>query len=366
MKVKQIMVKMPLVHPFTTSFGTQRDKYAILIKISDEEGNIGWGETPLERQPGYCYETTETAWYIQKEFLIPELLKLDTLTGYEQLSEPYSKIRGHEFAKSGIEAAINTYVANKTGKSLGDLYGSVRSKVPTGVSIGIQPDIDKLLTRISTFLDQGYHRIKIKIQPGWDLEVLKRIRTEFGDIKLMVDANSAYSLNDVELFKAMDRYELMMIEQPLHYQDVLQHKKLQREIDTPVCLDESIHTVTEAIEAIEQECAQIINIKPGRVGGYMNAVEIARKLGKNKVWCGGMLESGINRVHNLFLQAREEFSIPGDTSGSNRYFEQDIIAPAVKVDDKGYITLLHGKGLGVEVLEDKIEDYSIRQQLYML
>lgn len=368
MEVELFEIRIPLVHPFVTSFGEQREKAAILIKVTDADGNVGWGETSLEAHPGYCYETTTTAWYIQETYLIPQLQKLfqEKVPTIVELLTGFSGIRGHEFAKGGLESAYWALRAEQEKKSLGDFYGATKEKIPTGVSIGIQPNQQALLERIAAFINKGYHRIKIKIKPGWDSDIVAAVRQEFGDIQLMVDANSAYTLSDahIQQLKKLDRFELMMIEQPLHYQDLLQHKKLQAQLQTPVCLDESIHTVSDAILAIEEECCQIINIKPGRVGGYYNAKIIAEKLGQNRVWCGGMLETGIGRVHNLFIQAKAEYNIPGDTSGSDRYFARDIITPQVEVDAQGYVRIPKGIGLGVEVDEERIRQLSIRNQSF--
>ncbi|MHA2249176.1 MAG: o-succinylbenzoate synthase [Candidatus Kariarchaeaceae archaeon] len=366
--IQQIQVEMPLVHPFQTSFGVQNSSQSIIIKIEDEDGNIGWGETCVSTEPSYCYETTNTAFHIQKDFLLPkfrEYSQSHEIISIPSLLNSWEPIRGHEFAKGGIEAGLWSLKAEQDNVSLGDIYGSEKSNIPTGVSIGIQPSLEALLLRIGKFINLGYKRIKIKIEPGWDTEVIGAIRKEYGDIQLMVDANSAYSLSekDIKTMQKLDGFNLMMIEQPLSYHDMLDHKKLQEKMTTPICLDESIHSPHDARLAFEFECCRIINIKPGRVGGYYNAITIAKESGKDKIWCGGMLENGIGRVHNLFLQARDEFTIPGDTSGSDRYYEYDIIDPAVCVDDNGFITLPKGKGLGVKVLEDKLDDYKTRSEL---
>ncbi|MDH5646204.1 MAG: o-succinylbenzoate synthase, partial [Candidatus Heimdallarchaeota archaeon] len=304
----------------------------------------------------------------QKDFLIPIMQGINYTEepSIQSIYQTWHGIRGHEFAKSGIESALYSLIAEQKKVSLGDLYGSSKDKIPTGVSIGIQNDLESLLNRIDFFIKQGYQRIKMKIEPGWDYEVVSAVRKEFGDILLMVDANSAYSLNDkhVETLKKLDKFELMMIEQPLAYNDILAHKQLQAQLDTPVCLDESIHDPMGAQLALENDCCRIINIKPGRVGGYTNAIEIAKYGGAGRVWCGGMLETGIGRIHNLFLQARSEFTMPGDTSGSNRYFEKDIISPEVIVNDLGYITIPKGVGLGVTVLDDYLQDLKVRSKLY--
>lgn len=355
-------VRLPLVHPFRTSFGVEEIKHAILVEVQDEEGNRGWGETTVMNVPSYCYETVDTAWTIQTKFLIPRLASLnqDQFT-IKELFDIWAPVRGHNFAKGGIEAALWSLLATSQKKNLGEIYGSTKEKIPTGVSIGIQKNQQDLLDRIGLFLDRGYRRIKIKIEPGWDTEVVRKIRQEFGDIQLMVDANSAYSIDDTDILLELDQFELMMIEQPLAYDDILMHKKLQDELDTPICLDESIHNPRDARLALEFGCCEIINIKPGRVGGYHNAIQIAEENGAGAVWCGGMLETGIGRMHNIYLQARQEFIIPGDTSGSDRYYENDVITPPVSVDDTGHITVPKGEGLGVQIETNQIEIYTAKE-----
>lgn len=367
--IEQIQVDIPLIHPFRTSFGVQKSSQSIIIKIEDFDGYIGWGETCVSTDPSYCYETTVTAFHIQKDFLIPNLqnfMKKHTTLSIPEILTSWESIRGHEFAKGGIEAAFWALKAEQDRTSLANVYGAVKQKIPTGVSIGMQSSLEVLMKRIGKFLDQGYHRIKIKIEPGWDVNIIAAIRKEYGDIQLMVDANSSYTLSDphIKTMQKLDKYDLMMIEQPLFYHDILEHKKLQAKLSTPICLDESIHNPQDAKLALENDCCRIINIKPGRVGGFYNAITIAKQAGMNKVWCGGMLENGIGRIHNLCFQARSEFSIPGDTSGSNRYFAQDIIDPAVIVDENGYIEVPSGRGLGVNILEDQISKHTIKSSKY--
>ncbi len=360
-KIELFDFEMDLVHPFRTSFGEEKANQSIIVKITDVNGNIGWGETVVSKNPGYSYETIKTAWHIQIDYLIPALKELNKGSfSIKDVLSNWNSVRGHQIAKGGIEAALWSLKAEQEGISLGTLYGASKKRIPTGVSIGIQKNIDKLLKRIDNFLSQGYKRIKIKIEPGWDVQVVKAIRDKFGDIPLMVDANSAYSMDDIEIMKQLDEFNLMMIEQPFGYTDLLEHMKLQKQIKTPICLDESIHSPKDAELALEFDCGRIINIKPGRVGGYYNAIKIAELAGKNKVWCGGMLETGIGRIHNIFFQARTEFEIPGDTSGSNRYYAKDIIDPPVTVNEDGYIDLPTGVGLGVEVDENSIVKHSSR------
>ncbi|MCY3414669.1 MAG: o-succinylbenzoate synthase [Candidatus Heimdallarchaeota archaeon] len=358
-KIELFEIEMPYVHPFRTSFGEETHKQAIIVKITDSAGNIGWGETSVTDNPSYCYETTKTAWHIQNDFLIP-ILERNKRKGISvhQILKEFAPVRGHEFAKAGIESSLLALLAVQYDIPLSKLYGSTKTKIPTGVSIGIQKSVDYLVERVGEFLEKGYKRIKIKIEPGWDIEPIKRLRTEFGNIALMVDANSAYTLDDLSTLKAIDEFELTMIEQPLAYNDLLEHKKLQSQLKTAVCLDEPIHNPRDGILSIENDCGRIINIKPARVGGYLNAIKIAEALGQGKVWCGGMLETGIGRIHNVVLQAREEFIIPGDTSGSDRYFHEDIIEPPVRVDKDGFIEVPTNPGLGISVLEERIVRFS--------
>ncbi len=367
-KIKSIElfdIRIPLVHPFTTSFGTETVKTGVLVRIEDSQGYVGWGESSVMADPGYSPETTETVWYILTEFLIP-LFKTQIKMGKTNIPEmlgEWEKIRGHEFAKAGLESSLWALLSEQLGVSLGEIYGATKERIPTGVSIGIQKSLDELISRIEMFLSQGYKRIKIKIRPGWDVVPVQKIREEFGDILLMVDANSAYSLSEqhLEALKKLDDYNLMMIEQPLRHDDILAHCKLQKILNTPICLDESIHSVEQADLSLEMGCCKIINIKPGRVGGYYNSFLIASH-NSGKVWLGGMLESGIGRMHNIFIQAREEFKIPGDTSGSDRYFKKDIIEPPVTVDETGYIEVPRSPGLGIEVLEDVIKQHSLKHE----
>lgn len=367
--IKLRQLAMPLVHPFTTSFGTQTVKEGILVEMHDNEGHVGYSEIPLTSQPDYCYEDISTAWHVLGDFLIPAVLKnpeVGSTFSYTLLMEAMQPVRGHEFAKAGLEMAYWVLGAEREQVPLSRLLGADKTEVPVGVSIGVQEDLDTLLKRIGHFLDLGYKRIKIKIKPGWDVDVVKVVRAEYADIPLMVDANSAYSLRQIEYLKDLDPYQLMMIEQPLHYNDIIDHIKLQSELHTPICLDESIHSVDDARKALESAACSVINVKVARVGGLMNARLIAELCATKPewhCWCGGMLESGVGRMINIALQAIEGFDLPSDTSGSDRYFKEDLINPPVVVKD-GMVSVPKGKGLGAEVLEDVVDKYTVRSQTF--
>ena len=355
-------VKIPLLSPFRTSFGTQTDKDCILVEMKNSEGLSGWSEIPVTINPGYTYETIKTAWHIAEDFLIPSLVKnkpKDGFETYDQFMNSFKPVRGHNLAKAGFEIAYWVMKAEQENKTLGEIIGSKNRPVPSGVSIGIQKNVNDLIKRINFFLDQHYQRIKIKIEPGYDVDVIKQLRSELDPkMPLMVDANSAYSLHDINHLKQLDQFNLMMIEQPLDYLDIIDHIKLQKEMETPICLDESIHSFEDARKALDASACRIINIKVTRVGGLMESKKIAEYVQKNdqwQAWCGGMLETGIGRMVNVYLQTLPGFTLPGDTSGSDRYFEKDLIDPPVVVK-KGFIhPPNNGSGLSVEINEDFIK-----------
>ncbi len=355
-------VRMPLIHPFETSFRRVEERNSIIVKIYSE-GLVGYGETASMAGPWYSYETTETCWHTQRDFLIPAVLgkEIESVT---QLMALFAPVRGHNMAKTGLEEAFWDLLAKREGKPLAELLGGTRGRIESGISIGIQATVPDLLERITSFIEEGYWRIKIKIKPGWDLAVVKEVRRAFPQVPLMVDANSAYSLGDVKLFKALDEYHLMMIEQPLGYDDIVDHAKLQREIATPLCLDESIHTLDHARQALELESCRIINIKPGRVGGLQQAKgihDLCQERGV-PVWCGGMLESGIGRAHNVALASLPNFRLPNDIAASKRYYSQDIVQPPIDLGPEGMITVPQGPGIGVEVDEERLERITVRRQ----
>ena len=349
------LLRLPLVHFFETSFGRVHDRTFVLVSAVGD-GVTGVGECVADSDPYYSSETTETAWHILSEFLAPLVLGREFAHPGEVFGA-MRLVRGHNMAKAALEMAAWDLFARQQGVPLSKLLGGTRSAIASGVSIGIQDSLDGLLAKIETELAAGYQRIKIKIKPGWDVEAVDRIRTRFGRIPLMVDANAAYSLADAPHLAKLDPYDLMMIEQPLDYEDLFDHATLQRLIRTPVCLDESIHTVRHARDAIEAGACRIINIKPGRVGGFAESIRLhdvcaARGI---PVWHGGMLESGIGRAHNLHLASLPNFSIPGDIAASRRYYQPDLIEPPIEVLPDGTIPVPTGPGTGVTIVQERVE-----------
>jgi len=368
--IKQIEMRelrMRLLHPFETSFGSTQDRHIILIKVSDgtRAGWGGWGEVTAAEGPFYSYETWETAWHVLRDFVIPRVVGKE-LAAAADFGSLVQGIRGHNMAKAGVETALWDLEAKTRNVPLWKMLGGTRQRIDCGVSIGIQPSVAKLLEKIDTELKAGYRRIKIKIKPGWDVDVIRDVRSAFPDIRLMGDANSAYTLADVEVFKRMDRYNVMMFEQPLHHEDMIDHAELQNQIQTPICLDESIHSAEDARKAIKIGACRIINIKLGRVGGHKEAraVQNACRDHGIPVWCGGMLESGIGRAHNVALSSLQNFSLPGDVSASKRYWSEDIIDPPVEVSADGQIEQSDRPGIGYTVKEDLIESLTVRSQVF--
>jgi O-succinylbenzoate synthase len=357
-------IRMPLVAPFETSFGATTERRVILIEVAGE-GATGWGEVTAGETPFYNEESTETAWYILKEFAIPSVLRKPLVSASEAV-ERWQGIRGHRMATGGLEAALWDLEARLANRPLHALLGGSQREIPCGVSIGIQPSIEKLLAKIQTEVEAGYQRVKIKIKPGWDLEVLDRVRQRFPRLRLMADANSAYTLADKQRLKELDRFHLMMLEQPLAHDDLVDHAKLQQYIETPICLDESIRTPRHAEQAIEMGACRIVNIKLGRVGGFKRAREIhdCCQAANIPVWCGGMLESGVGRAHNIALSTLPNFVLPGDVSASRRYWKQDVIKPEVEVTPRGTIVVPQGLGMGYEVDRARIEGLTARKETF--
>jgi O-succinylbenzoate synthase len=365
--IKQIELRelrMRLLHPFETSFGSTQDRHVVLVKVSDGVRS-GYGEVTAAEGPFYSYETWETAWHVLRDYVIPSVIGKE-LHSAEDFGACVRGFRGHSMAKAGLETAIWDLEAKTRNIPLWKMLGGKREQIDCGVSIGIQPTIDRLLAKISTEVASGYRRIKIKIKPGWDVQVVKEVRAAFPSILLMGDANSAYTLDDVDVFRKLDRYDLMMVEQPLHYEDIIDHAELQKQIDTPVCLDESIHTADDARKAIRIGACRIINIKLGRVGGHsaVQAVHDVCRANGIPVWCGGMLESGIGRAHNVALSSLDNFSLPGDISASRRYWEEDLIDPPVDVSPEGRIVQRNDPGIGYAVKEKLIERLTVRAQVF--
>ncbi|MFN0279110.1 MAG: o-succinylbenzoate synthase [Pyrinomonadaceae bacterium] len=354
-------INMPLVHFFETSFGRTYERRIILVRVEDTDGVEGWGEVTCGEKPSYSEEWTDSAWVTIEKILAPMVVG----KSFEQAADVWGallKVHGHRMSKASIETACWDLEARKLGVPLWQYIGGTQSEIECGVSIGIQNSVEQLFEKIQTELDAGYRRIKIKIKPGWDYDVIRQVRERFGDVPLMGDANSAYTLDDIELFKRMDEFGLMMFEQPLAHDDMLDHAKLQKEIKTPICLDESIRSPDDARKAIELGACRIINVKLGRVGGFSQAKQI-EEICRNAnipVWCGGMLESGIGRAHNIAMSTLAGFALPGDVSASKRYWCEDIIEPAVEVSANGTITATEGPGIGFNVRRDWIEKTKLK------
>jgi o-succinylbenzoate synthase len=357
-------IQLPLVHFFETSFGRTTTRRIVLVR-AECAGVTGWGEVTCGESPLYNYETPVTAWHILRDFLIPGTLGRD-LDGPAEIASRFKHIRGHSMAKAALENALWDIEAQCKSTPLSRLIGGTLEEIPCGVSIGIQNSVEELLEKIQIELDAGYQRIKIKIKPGWDLNVLERVRERFPRIVLSVDANSAYSLADLNHLKSFDRFNLLMIEQPLDWNDIIDHAVLQRELKTAICLDESIHDAGDARKAIEAGACKIVNIKLGRVGGFTGAKQVhdVCRAHRIPVWCGGMLESGIGRAHNIAMSTLEGFTLPGDVSASRRYWHQDIIDPEVTVSPRGTIIVPAAPGLGYSPSLERIERAAIRKESF--
>jgi O-succinylbenzoate synthase len=358
--VELYQIEMPLRWPFETSFGRSTTKVCLLVRLR-ADGLEGWGEAPVDHAPLYNEETVETAWAVLERFLLPPLLG-QPAPAPREFARQVAHIRRHHMAKAAVEAALWDLHARAQRVPLAALLGGTRERVAVGVSLGIEPTVDALLGRVERFLELGYRRIKIKIKPGWVLEPVQAIRQRFGDIPLQVDANSAFSLADAPMLRALDDYNLLLIEQPLEEDDIVDHAKLQAQLRTPICLDESIVHARAARAALELAACRVINIKQARVGGLAEAVavhDLCRARGV-PVWCGGMLETGPGRAANLALASLPNFALPGDISASDRYFEEDLIDPPVVLNDDGTITVPTGVGLGVNVVPERVERHAVR------
>ena len=348
------LLRLPLVHFFETSFERVYDRTFVLVTLT-ADGVTGVGECVADRSPFYSPETAATAWHIIRDFIAPVMLGRD----FEQAREVFPAlraIRGHNMAKAAVEMAAWDLEARQREVPLSRLLGGTRRQIASGVSIGIQDSLEQLAGKVATELAAGYRRIKIKIKPGWDIEAVQMVRGRFGRIPLMADANAAYTLADAAHLAELDRFDLMMIEQPLDYDDVADHARLQTRLRTPICLDESIHSPKTALAAIEAGACRIINIKPGRLGGYTESIrvhDVAAARGV-PVWHGGMLESGIGRAHNIHLSSLPNFTLPGDIAASRRYYAPDLIEPGIDVGADGTIQVPDGAGIGVDIDWDRV------------
>jgi O-succinylbenzoate synthase len=363
-RVELFVLRLPLKRAYETSGSRETHQTRVIARV-ESEGAVGWGESVAPELPWYSGETPKTVWYALDEIIIPALLATD-LHQPEDTERILSWIREHRMAKATIEMALWDLFAKRDGRSLSKVLGGTRDRILCGVAIGIQPSIDELIETIRRELLAGYQRVKVKIKPGWDGSVAKAIRATFPSLPFMLDANSAYTLADAPLFKAFDAYRPTMIEQPLAHDDIVDHATLQREIETPICLDESIHTSDDARKAIEIGATRVINIKAGRVGGLTSARrihDVCRDAGI-PVWCGGMLEMGIGRAHNVHLASLPNFKLPGDVAASERYFETEIIGEPFTVEADGTMRVPTGPGIGVTVLEKVIRKIAVQTKQY--
>lgn len=356
------VVQLPLRFPFETSFGREDTKHAVLV-CAYADGLVGWGEVPVMSAPLYNEETVQTAWHVLRDFLVPALLK-SPLDHPREVRERLRFVRRHHMAKAGLEAAVWDLFAQREGRSLKELLGGVRDRVPVGVSLGIEPTVADLVRRVGSFVEQGYRRVKVKIRPGWDVDVVRELRRHFPDLPLQVDANSAYTLEDAAVFEAMDELGLLLVEQPLGEDDLVDHAKLQARLRTPVCLDESIVHPHDARKAVELGSCRVVNVKAARLGGLAAAVQthdVCASYGV-PVWCGGMLETGIGRLANLALASLPNFRLPGDLSASDRYFEEDLIEPPVVLEPDGTVRVPSEVGIAPRVRRDRVDRVTVRKE----
>ncbi len=352
------VLHLPLVSPFTTSFGTESVREVIVVRARTSDGD-GWGEIVTQREPYYSSEYTYGAWDVAQRFLAPALLETGTFAP-EQVSRILEPVIGHRMVKAGLELAVLDAALRAEGRPLGEYLGAVRDRVPSGVSVGIQRDPAAMVDAVAGYLDEGYVRIKIKIKPGRDVADTAAVRDAFGAIPLQVDANSAYTLADADTLAELDRFDLLLIEQPLQEDDIVDHATLAKQLRTPVCLDESIVSEKAARDALALGSASVINIKAGRVGGYLEGVaihDLCREAGV-PVWCGGMLETGIGRAANAALAALPGFTLPGDVSASDRFYVRDIVTEPIVLED-GHVRVPTGHGLGVEIDPVALDDVTV-------
>lgn len=361
-RIELHLVPLRLRERFEISSGARRDRTIFLVTLHGE-GEVGWGECVVGEDPGYSYETTETAWHLLRDFLAPAVVGREA-AGPSDVLTPAAWIRGHRMARAAIEMAAWDLHARLEAVSLAEAIGGSRRPVPVGVSVGLQPNDDALVDKVGAYLEAGYRRIKLKVKPGRDVAMVGAVRAAFPDALLMADANSAYRLTDAEHLAGFDALDLMMIEQPLGHEDIRDHARLQERLRTPICLDESIRSVEDAALALELGATRVVNIKPGRVGGFGEARaihDLCRERGI-PVWCGGMLESGVGRAHNLALASLPGFTLPGDISASSRYWEEDLVEPEFELVD-GTLSLPDGPGIGVRPRTDRIGRLRLRHEV---
>ena len=358
-RVELFLLRLPLKKPFETSFGVDKHRTPILCRV-ESEGAVGWSECVAQERPEYSSETVESCWHALVDFLVPRVTGVDV--DHETVADRFAGVRGNHMARATLEMAVWDLAAKRRRVSLATLLGGTRDRILSGVSIGLQASLDALVETVRQERGAGYLRIKMKIKPGMDAQIAERIRREFSDLEFMLDANSAYTLADTPLFQRIDATRPMMIEQPLAHDDIIDHATLQRAIRTPICLDESIHTAEDARKAIGIGATRVINIKAGRVGGLREAKrihDVAERSGV-PVWCGGMLETGIGRAHNVHLASLLNFRLPGDVSASDRYFETELIAQPFALARDGTIAVPRDPGIGVTVLEERVRELAER------
>ena len=366
MKIESITlhhISMPLVAPFETSFGRETDRECILITLH-AEGLTGYGECVATRDPGYNYETTGTAWHILKDFVAPLLLGQDVIDASD-FQKRVEGIRGHHLAKAGVEMALWDLLGKRAGQSLRQMIGAMRDRVDVGVSIGIQSSPQALVQTVASYLEQGYSRVKIKIKPGREVDETTAVRSAYPDLRLQVDANSAYTLETADVLKAIDDLDLLLIEQPLFEDDIWDHRKLQTEFKTPICLDESVITPRHARYALEMEACRIINIKPARVGGLSQGIAIHNYCYERSVpvWCGGMLETGVGRASNLAIASLPGFILPGDISASDRYYQRDITNERFMLNPDSTIDVPASPGLGITIDPAALKEFTLAETM---
>ena len=364
MRIERIelrVLRLPLVRFFETSFGRITERVFLLVTAEDQ-GAIGLGECVADESPYYSAETTTTAWHIISSFIAPVVLGR-TFGHPAEIFPALEMIRGHHMAKAAVEMAAWDLFARQQGQPLSCVLGGRRSSIESGVSIGIQDSLEELAERVEIERSAGYRRIKIKIKPGWDMDAVRMLRTRFGDVPLMVDANGAYRLSDAGHLRALDEFDLLMIEQPLDYDDIRDHAQLQAQLRTAICLDESIHSLRSAAEAIELDACRVINIKPGRVGGHQQAIALHDLAARHDipVWHGGMLESGIGRAHNIHLSTLPNFRLPGDIAASRRYYAPDLIDPEIIVCPDGTVTVPTSPGIGVNIVQERLDGATVER-----
>lgn len=356
-------LRLPMREPFEASYGVERDKDVILVTVQTAAGALGYGECVAMSSPHYTEETAHTAWWMLIDFLAPQLkaLQVTTTADLFTIRDRFAPIRGNRMAKAALEMAVWDAFANETQQPLARLLGQARAEIDVGISIGIQPDIPHLLRKVEGYLAQGFRRIKMKVRPGFDLDAVRAVRKAFGDVPLMIDANSAYTIADTEHLQRFDEFGLLMMEQPLGWDDIVDHAALQRRIATPICLDESIRSVDDVRRAVELGACRVVNLKPGRVGGFAESIEIHAYCQRHGIdlWCGGMLETGIGRLHNIALTSLPGFTLPGDTAPSARYFAEDVIDPPVEFSQPGMLAVEPLPGVASRVRERRLDKWVV-------